>query len=258
MTLAYTRSGNPDAPAIIFLHGMAMGQWMWTDQIEHFADYDCYNVDLPGHGDSHAVEWDSFAQTAHQVIALIEQQIPNKPVYVVGMSLGAIVGLFMLAQRPTLIERAVLTGAISQTPPRWLMTVQEKFLSLMLPTAIGKRLFAKLLQLPADTMPEYQRSMAAFSMPAFRRIVAQLKAFTLPAGLAQIRTPALFATGDKDAAINRDSVAALAELLPDGVGVLAPAVHHGWNGEDPTLFNAMVRAWLDGQPLPDGLIPAIK
>ena len=63
-TLHTTQSGTLGAPSIVFLHGLGMGQWMWTDQIAAFSDYHCINVDLPGHGGSSGIEWVSFAQTA--------------------------------------------------------------------------------------------------------------------------------------------------------------------------------------------------
>ncbi len=256
MKLSCTRSGNPDAPAIIFLHGSAMGQWMWHDQIEHFADYDCYNVDLPGHGGSNQIAWDSFNQAADCVAQLIAEDIPGKPVNVVGMSLGAMVGLFLLTRHPQRIERAVLTGAIAETPPRWIIKLQGGVMSALLTTVFGKKLFARMLQLPADAMPYYEASIDALSIPAFRRINSQLAEFTLPDGLEAVKVPTLFVTGEKDIAINHRSVKILAQKVPEALGVYAPGVHHGWNGEDPVLFNAMTRAWIEGKALPERLIPA--
>ncbi|MBC7871246.1 MAG: alpha/beta hydrolase [Chitinophagaceae bacterium] len=254
MRLSYTRSGNPDSAAILFLHGMAMGQWMWHDQIQHFADYDCYNVDLPGHGGSSAIEWDSFDQAASLVAQLITEEIPDKPVYLVGMSLGAVVGLHLLICLPARIERAVFTGAIADTPPRWLVLVQAKILSAILPTKWGKQLFARMLQLPSDVMPYYEQSINALSIPAFRQMTRQVADYSPPVGLRAIRVPSLFVTGEKDISFNRRSVTLLARQVPQSVGVFAPGVHHGWNGEDPALFNEMTRAWIEGQPLPQRLI----
>jgi pimeloyl-ACP methyl ester carboxylesterase len=256
MKLFYTRSGTPDAPAIVFLHGIAMGQWMWQAQIQHFADYDCYNVDLPGHGGSSQIAWDSFDQAADCVAQFIEADIVDKPVYLVGMSLGAMVGLYLLAHHQPLIKRAVLTGAIADAPPRWLIMLQGRIQSALFSTEFGKQLFARMLQLPSDIIPDYKQSIDALSIPAFKRIIQQLAVFSPPAGLEGVTVPTLFVTGEKDVAVNRHSVAVLAQRVPDAVGVYAPAVHHGWNGEDPVLFNAMTRAWIEAQPLPQSLIPA--
>lgn len=126
----------------------------------------------------------------------------------------------------------------------------------LLPSKIGKQLFARLLQLPTEALPHYQQSINALSMPAVKQMLRQIAVFTPPDGLTAITVPSLFVTGEKDMAVNRRSVVLLARQVPGAVGVYAPGGHHGWNGEDPALFNAMTRAWFEGQPLPRSLIPA--
>lgn len=256
MMLSYTRSGNPNSAAILFLHGNLMGQWMWYDQVQHFADYACYNVDLPGHGGSSRIEWESFGQAADCVGRLIAEEFPDKPVYLVGMSLGAVVGLHLLTRHPQRIQRAVMTGAFADAPPRRLITLQGAFLRAILSTQFGKRMFARALHVPDDAMPAYKQSINALSMQSFKRIMQQIAEYAPPAGLEAVTVPTLFVTGEKDVAANRDSVILLAQQMPGAVGVYAPGVHHGWNGEDPELFNEMARAWIEGQPLPQRLIPA--
>lgn len=256
MTLAYTRTGSPGAPAIIFLHGNAMGQWMWHDQVQHFSDYDCLNVDLPGHGGSNHIPWTSFDGAADHVAQLITDVVPDKPVFVVGMSLGAVVGLHLLLRHPGKVERAVLTGAFADAPPHWMMTLQGGLLSVLLTTGWGKQIFARMLQIPPEAMPYYSQSIDELSIRDFKQIIRQIADYTPPDGLAALNVPVLFVTGEKDVSLNRQSVQQLAGQVPGAVGIYAPGVHHGWNGEDPALFNEMARAWIEGQPLPNRLIPA--
>jgi pimeloyl-ACP methyl ester carboxylesterase len=129
-------------------------------------------------------------------------------------------------------------------------------MSTLLSTGIGKQIFARTLRLPADAMPAYEQSINALSIPAFRRIVAQIEHYAPPHGLEAITAPTLFLTGEKDIAINRRSVVQLAQQVPGAVGVYAPGMHHGWNGEDPALFNETARAWIEQRALPQRLIPA--
>lgn len=256
MGLAYTRAGAADAPAILFLHGMAMGPWMWDEQMRHFSDYDCYAIDLPGHGGGRQIAWESFDQAAEAVVEVVTAEIRDKPVYLVGMSLGAMVGVHVLARHPGRIRRAVLTGAIAAAPPRWITLLQGNVLAALLPTALGKQMFARMLQLPPEVMPYYLEGIRALSIPDFRRMVRQIADYSTPAGLEDIRVPTLFVTGEHDAASTRQSVGALAGRIPGAVGLYAPGVHHGWNGEDPALFNAMARAWIEEQALPERMLPA--
>ena len=41
-------------------------------------------------------------------------------------------------------------------------------------------------------------------------------------------------------------------------GVLAPGLHHAWNGENPELFTALIRASATGTPLPNELQPVTR
>lgn len=254
--LSYTRSGTPDAPAIVFLHGMGMGQWMWHEQIQHFADYDCYNIDLPGHGESAAVAWESLQQVADTVAHTIQSDIKGKAIHLVAMSVGAIVSLYVLAQDPTLFSRAILTGTIAKKPPRWVTMIQGNILAALLPTGFGKAAFARMLHLPQDAMPHYKASIAQLSIPSFKQATRNLVDFELPPNLEKVTVPIIVVTGEKDQKLVTQSVKDLAALLPQAKGFYAPGSHHGWNGEDPELFNAMARAWLNENALPEQLIVA--
>lgn len=52
--------------------------------------------------------------------------------------------------------------------------------------------------------------------------------------------------------IRRDTCA-LPGGLPGATAALVPDAHHGWNGEHPDLFTAMVRRWIDDRALAHGL-----
>lgn len=256
-TLHTTQSGTLGAPSIVFLHGLGMGQWMWTDQIAAFSDYHCINVDLPGHGGSSGIEWVSFAQTADAVADIIAAEATGGQAHLVGLSLGAMVGLHVLTRHPLRVKRAVLSGGIAEKPsPLWLYRLQSSLMGRLLATGFGKAMFARLLHLPPEAMPVYDEYMRVMALDTFARVGAEITNFTLPDGLKTVRTPALFVTGDKDIGVNRQSVRLLAQQVPGAVGVYAANAHHGWNGECPDLFNAMMRAWLEDQPLPAALIPA--
>lgn len=255
-TLHFTEGGTPGKPTLIFLHGMAMGGWMWTEQMHTLTEYHLLNIELPGHGESHAVPWKSFEDTADLVAEVIANHATNGRAHIVGLSLGGVVGLYVLLRHSQRIDRAVLSGAFADAPkPLWMYTLQTRILSVLLNTPIGVQIFARMLFIPADGMQAFSEFIAKMSRDMFKTVSRQIMTFQRPPGIEHIPTPCLVVTGEKDIAFNVESTRTLAALIPNAIGVLASGVHHGWNGEAPDLFNAMVRAWINETPLPETLIP---
>jgi pimeloyl-ACP methyl ester carboxylesterase len=116
------RSSGPNLPAVVFLHAIGTSGWMWQEQIEQLTDFDCLVPDLPGHGHSHDVRWRAFEQTADLVAEIIRKNVPSGRAHVVGLSLGAYVGLTLLVRHPSVVERAMLSGInVLPLPNRWLI-----------------------------------------------------------------------------------------------------------------------------------------
>ncbi len=255
-TLHFTEGGTRGKPTLIFLHGLAMGGWMWTDQMTSFADYHLLNIEMPGHGDSHAVTWKSLADTADLVAEVIANHATNGRAHVIGLSLGGLVGLYLMLRHPQRVERAVISGSPASEPtPKIMYQVQSRLVGWLLNTPLGVQVFAKMLFIPVEAMEAFTMFIKKLSRPMYWSVVRELKSLSLPQGMDQITTPTLLVTGEKDIAFNVNSVRHLAEMLPNNVAVLAPQVHHGWNGEAPELFDAMTRAWIEQKPLPESLIP---
>ncbi len=255
-TLHFTESGTPGKPTLIFLHGLAMGGWMWTDQIASFADYHLLNIEMPGHGDSHAVPWKSMADTADLVAEVIANHATNGRAHVIGLSLGGLVGLHVLLRHPHRVERAIISGSPASEPtPKLMYQLQSRLVGLLLNTPLGVKVFARMLFIPSEAMEVFTAFIKKLSRPMYWSVVHELMSFVLPPGMSQIAAPTLLVTGEKDIAFNVESVRTLAAVLPNNVAVLAPQVHHGWNGEAPQLFDAMMRAWIEQKPLPESMIP---
>ncbi len=253
--LHFTEGGTRGKPTLVFLHGLAMGGWMWTDQMTGFADYHLLNIEMPGHGDSHAVPWKSLADTADLVAEVIANHATNGRAHVIGLSLGGLVGLHVMLRHPNRVERAIISGSPASEPtPKIMYQVQSRLVGWLLNTPIGVQVFAKMLFIPKEAMDVFTEFINKLSRPMYWSVVHELMSFVMP-NMEQVTTPTLLVTGEKDIAFNVDSVRKLAAMLSNNVAVLAPQVHHGWNGEAPELFDAMTRAWIEQKPLPESLIP---
>ncbi len=251
MSLYVQESGTPDAPSIVFLHGIGASGWMWARQTAALADYHCLNVDLPGHGKSNQIEWISLADTADQIATLIETRATQGRAHLVGLSLGGQLALVLLERRAHLLDRVVISGVTAAPMPnRALLNPQ-----LWLTTTLFKQdwfvnMQARSLRLSPDEQAAFSENLRAASMQAYRRIWEEVSEYAAPASLGSVQTSTLITAGGKESKIILEAVTAISKMMPNAQGWLAPGQGHGWNVQAPRLFNAMVRAWISDAPLP--------
>jgi len=254
MSLDVEESGTHGAPSIVFLHGIGTSGWMWREQAAALADFHCLNVDLPGHGKSRAVPWQSLADTADQVAALIRARATHGRAHVVGLSLGGYVALLLLERHVGVAERVVISGVTAAPMPNriWLKP-QLALMSFLLKRRGFVRMQARALGLSQDMQAAFTENLLAMSMDAYRRIYTEAVDYRASPALSDVHTPTLVTAGGRETPIILDAVAVIARLMPKAQGLLAPGLGHGWNVEAPDLFSAMVRAWITAAPLPTGL-----
>jgi 3-oxoadipate enol-lactonase len=104
-------AGRPDAPAIVFGHGLLFGGWMFRPQISALReDYRCVTIDWRGQGDTPpaAGGYDMETLTA-DAVALI-RELGIAPVHWAGLSMGGFVGLRIAARHGKLLRSLALLG----------------------------------------------------------------------------------------------------------------------------------------------------
>jgi pimeloyl-ACP methyl ester carboxylesterase/predicted lipid carrier protein YhbT len=105
----YIEAGNPDAPAIICLHGLGATAASLLPMVLGLAeDYRVIAPDLPGFGDSAAPRWRYRAGDFAQWYAAFLQSVGVQRAHVVGNSLGGRVALEAGLMTPDLVDRLVL------------------------------------------------------------------------------------------------------------------------------------------------------
>lgn len=254
MTLYVHESGTPGAASIVFLHGVGASGWMWARQLAALADFHCLNVDLPGHGKSNRVAWVSLADTADQIAGIIRARATRGQAHVVGLSLGGYLALALLERHAGALDRVVLSGVTAAPMPnRALLRPQLALMALLMKRRWLVNMQAKALPLSPEMQAAFTENVLAMSMEAYRRIYTEAAEYRVPPALGQVDVPTLVTAGGRESSIITQAVGAITGLMPHAQGRFAPGLGHGWNVEDPDLFNAMVRAWLTGTALPAGL-----
>ncbi|HTY28094.1 MAG TPA: alpha/beta hydrolase, partial [Mycobacterium sp.] len=114
-------AGRPDAPTIVFGHGLLFSGWLFHPQIAVLREmYRCVAIDWRGQGKSSAAERGYDMDTlASDAIALIES-LELAPVHYVGLSMGGMIGQRIAARRSELVRSLTLldTSAGPEDPAK--------------------------------------------------------------------------------------------------------------------------------------------
>jgi len=246
-----SESGTHGAPSIVFLHGVGTSSWMWWMQIEALSHFHCINLDLPGHGKSNHIEWVSLTDTANRIASVIQEHATNGQAHVVGLSLGGYIALVMLQHHASILNHIVISGVtIEPMPNRSLLNPQLWLMSFLFKRRGFLNMQARLLHLPSNATAAFIENLQAMSMKTYRKIAEEVVDFCIPSSLSQVNNPTLVVAGGNESKIIIQSVYGIPKMMPHAQGWFAPRLGHGWNVESPNLFNAMVQAWVNDNPLP--------
>jgi pimeloyl-ACP methyl ester carboxylesterase len=250
--------GPEDAPTVVLLHGGGVGGWSWEPVLPHLAAYRCLVPDLPGHGASRSAGPFLMRGAAHQVAALIRAQAPHARAHVVGLSLGAQVGVELLASAPTVVRRAVLSGALVR-PLRGAALIRPLVYAYMpvRNAAWLVRANMRSLGIPERYFARFAEDTRQTSAAAMARILGANAHYRLTPALASAQAPTLVVVGEREHGVMRDSARDLVRTLPCAEGRVAADMGHNWSFQAPERFAAMVRAWIEQQPLPAWLQPLV-
>jgi hypothetical protein len=114
--------------------------------------------------------------------------------------------------------------------------------------------------IPEQYLPETLETYRTLTAQAFAHVIVENQKFRLPTGLGKVAAPTLVVAGWREYKVMHQSVSDVAAAIP---GAQARLVHHtqklsigeehNWSMTAPELFTRMVRAWIEGQPLPTEL-----
>jgi pimeloyl-ACP methyl ester carboxylesterase len=253
MDLFVREYGPVGAPAIVFIHGGKMSGWSWEPVVERMQQYHCLVPDLPQYGKSFQHGPFEMGAAANAVAEVIRSRAASGRAHLVGFSLGAQVGVQLLATEPKLVDRAVLCGTVINTMPYVRLT------QLLIGTISRNTVYHWVLRryrsarhapIPSGKIDEYREDVRLIKGAQFANIAVASSGFTLPEGLDKSDSPTLFLTGGKEARLVRGWAAALALPMPNGVDRSAIGMRHDWPLRHPDLFSRTVNGWLTDGGLP--------
>jgi len=235
---------------IVLLHGGTVASWSWQPQVERLPERHILTPDLPGFGSRSGEEWLSLDRTADDVAEIIRSHARGGRAHVVGLSLGGLVAVRLMARHPDLIRSCLISGAPLagiHGAARFLNTLQLRLWD----KAWYWKAQAKAFGLPEDAVDLFVDHGLGIRADNAARVFADVNRGGCPESLGDYRGPLLAVAGEKESSLVRRSFPELRRRLPQALTWVAPGMHHVWSIENVGLFNRMVIGWVDHRTAPE-------
>lgn len=254
MALYLREVGPPDAPGLVFLHGLWVSSAMWLPQMERLCtEYHCLAPDLPEHGQSTEIGLLTLSNTSLLVANLIREHIPAGRAHIVGLSLGGLVALGVLRDVPEVIDHLMVSGCGTQSGLgpviRAASRLGSPLLHVLKPAPLI-RLGLRLSGVPQSSLQILQADLRRLQPEAIIHFAQEFVTMTLPQG---VKTPTLVTVGQKEDVLMKRAAQKLGRQLGAQAAVV-PDLGHAWNLQAPDLFTQTLRCFLTDQPLPQTLV----
>jgi len=265
-TISVREEGQGQRNVAVLIHGWASSWYAVSPLLPLLSHrYHCYAVNLPGYGASPRMSTRAtIPGYARLMIDFIKQVSNNKPIVLVGHSMGGMISLNIALEMPDLIERLVLlcptiSGKLSYlinltlTPfvamerfalTRTLVNVFEPIMGIT-DTLLRAPLFADRTgiskedyeRIKADTR---QRDQGIIRAECFRA----MRENDLRGKISPIKTPAVVIWGMEDNVVPLRDASVVAREWPDADLRIIPNAGHWPQFETPDITGRHVRAFL--------------
>ncbi len=140
--LHYAKTGVDTLPTLLFIHGSPGG---WNAFEEYMKDkdllekYRMISIDRPGFGYSKFGHAKKLKDQSKIISGFLPQLSNNKPIYIIGHSLGGPLAVKLAAENPTFFQGIVLlassVSAADEAPEKWRGLLHNTPLKYLLPGA---------------------------------------------------------------------------------------------------------------------------
>lgn len=241
-------NAQPDGtdPTLVFLHGGGVGPWMWVEQKAYFArDFTVLTPTLPGHHPRGRTTFSTHAQAAEAVAAEIGLPDRNRPVTIIGISLGGQIALQLAASYPGHVERLVVVSSLLSP---WRGAAALGLLAAGSAPLSRSRRFAAAqaaqLGIPGNMFENYYALSRSMSAQTLRYLIQANFSFSVPPEVLESPRPVLLMAGDKEKAGLVRGMEHYSAAFRNCTFQVHPGVGHSMPLAQPARFNAALHEWL--------------
>lgn len=269
-TIFAREEGKSTRPLALLVHGWSSSWYALSPLLPILSKrYHCLAVDLPGYGQSPPGSERATISGYADLLAMLIQEITDRPVLLVGHSMGGMISLTLALRHPELVERLVLlcptiSGQLSLFINLFIspVTVLERsrvtgwLVSMLEPQMVG---ITDRLMRPASfaenslvSAKDYYHLRADARRPGQGRVRAEcfwaMRQGDLRGKLGQIEAPSLVIWGMEDNTVPLRDASILADEWPQADLRIIPRASHWPQFETPELTQRYISGFL-GTPL---------
>ena len=247
-----------DGEPVLFIHGLGSSVRDWEYQVDEFSnEWRLITYDVRGHGQSDnppgPYSIPIFARDAAELI----RSISLSPVHVVGISMGGMIGLQLVVDRPELVKSLVVINSGSELVIKSVKDQLQVWQRLLIPRVfgmrkmgeiLGDRLFPKLEH--AEIKKIFINRWAENDVRSYMESFKALVGWSVTDRLKEIECPVLVIAADEDYT-PVESKEAYVRLIKLGELVVIKDSRHPTPVDQPEAFNKVLRAFLERQEKQD-------
>ena len=204
---------NPAKAVLLIVHGLNehSGRYDYFSNFFVNEGFAVYSMDLVGHGKSDGTrafvkDFVNYIDDINLYLDKIKQLQPGSPIFLIGHSMGGLIGALLLIDYPDQFAGAVLSGSVVQVPDDVspLFISLGKFISLVLPKLGLLKIDLSGLSRNPDVVQAYKDDPLVNSGKFTARVSAEMnKSFDRVAVEgSRIKSPVLILHGGSDRIVN--------------------------------------------------------
>lgn len=222
---------------VVLVHAFGSSSRAWAPQRAQLdGRYRIVTPHLPGHGATPG------PFTLARAVDTVLSSVGEEPVWLVGISGGAVVALLACLDHPSAVAGLVLSAGMARAPR--MLPVNRAMTRLAPPRALVRALrdlYSGGNREYAETAAEDLLECGKSTLLTALREIAYLD---LRDRLAEIHIPALVVCGELDRPNLATSIE-LADGIPGAELQVIPGANHSWNLQQPTLFTKTIAQFID-------------
>ena len=181
---------------------------------------------------------------------LQEQGVLKTPLFLVGHSLGGLIALQMMIEKPEYFSKALLLDPVGAKGVVFDDSMYEAFRQMAESFDLTRTVILSTIQNQDHVNDEMKNRIAEDAFKAVKGIGTSvleiLKTVDLESEIKTLQIPVLVLHGQQDAVIPLDDAKHLVQLLPQGRLEILPEAGHCWNVENPQDFTRRLKEFFHG------------